>query len=93
MKQFLFYILVLLMLGGCSSQQSPVGSGQINEQPVIYPDYTGVTIPETIAPLNFAVRGVGKACAVFHTEGYLFSVYASDGTFSVSYTHLTLPTT
>lgn len=83
MKQFLFYILVLLMLGGCSSQQSPVASGQINEQPAIYPDYTGVTIPETIAPLNFAVRGVGKACAVFHTEGYSFSVYASDGTFSI----------
>lgn len=83
MKQFLFYILVLLMLGGCSSQQSPVASGQINEQPAIYPDYTGVTIPETIAPLNFAVRGVGKACAVFHTEGYLFSVYASDGTFLI----------
>ena len=83
MKQFLFYILVLLVLGGCSSQQPPVASGQINEQPAIYPDYTGVTIPETIAPLNFAVRGVGKACAVFHTEGYSFSVYASDGTFLI----------
>lgn len=83
MKQFLFYILVLLVLGGCSSQQPPVASGQINEQPAIYPDYAGVTIPETIAPLNFAVRGAGKACAVFHTEGYSFSVYASDGTFSI----------
>ena len=83
MKQFLFYILVLLVLGGCSSQQPPVASGQINEQPAIYPDYTGVTIPETIAPLNFAVRGVGKACAVFHTEGYSFSVYVSDGTFLI----------
>lgn len=83
MKQFLFYILVLLVLGGCSSQQPPVASGQINEQPTIYPDYAGVTIPETIAPLNFAIRGVGKACAVFHTEGYSFSVYASDGTFSI----------
>lgn len=83
MKQFLFYILVLLVLGGCSSQQPPVASGQINEQPAIYPDYAGVTIPETIAPLNFAVRGAEKACAVFHTEGYSFSVYASDGTFSI----------
>ena len=82
MKQLLFCIF-LLLLGGCSSNQPPAVSGQIDELPAIYPDYTGVTVPQSIAPLNFAVRTEGKTCAVFTTEGYTFTVYASDGAFSI----------
>lgn len=59
MKQLLFCIF-LLLLGGCSSNQPPAVSGQIDELPAIYPDYTGVTVPQSIAPLNFAVRTEGK---------------------------------
>ena len=55
MKQLLFCIF-LLLLGGCSSNQPPAASGQIDELPAIYPDYTGVTVPQSIAPLNFAVQ-------------------------------------
>jgi len=33
--------------------------------------------------LNFAVQTEGKACAVFTTEGYAFTVYASNGAFSI----------
>ena len=73
MKQLLFCIF-LLLLGGCSSNQPPAVSGQIDELPAIYPDYTGVTVPQSIAPLNFAVRTEGKTCAVFTTEGYTFTV-------------------
>jgi len=29
----------------------------VNETPAIFPDYVGVTIPSTIAPLNFTVNG------------------------------------
>ena len=82
MKQLFFYIF-LLLLGGCSSNQPPAVSGQIEKLPVIYPDYAGVTVPESIAPLNFSVRTDGKACAVFTAEGYTFAVYASDGAFSI----------
>lgn len=83
MKRFFFFILVLFVLGGCSAKRPPVVSEQINELPPIYPDYADATIPATIAPLNFSVRGTEKACAVFQAEGYAFSVYASDGTFSI----------
>ena len=69
MKQLLFCIF-LLLLEGCSSNQPPAVSGQIDELPAIYPDYIDVTIPQSIAPLNFAVQTEGKACAVFTTEGY-----------------------
>ena len=82
MKQLLFCIF-LLLLGGCSSNQPPAASGQIDELPAIYPDYTGVTVPQSIAPLNFAVQTDGKACAVFTNGGYTFAVYASGGAFSI----------
>lgn len=82
MKQ-LFFLLFLLLFGECSSNQVPVVSGQIDERPVLYPDYTDVTVPQTIAPLNFAVPTKGKACAVFTAEGYTFAVYASNGSFSI----------
>ena len=55
MKQLLFCIF-LLLLEGCSSNQPPAVSGQIDELPAIYPDYIDVTIPQSIAPLNFAVQ-------------------------------------
>ena len=55
MKQLLFCIF-LLLLEGCSSNQPPAVSGQIDELPAIYPDYIDVTIPPSIAPLNFAVQ-------------------------------------
>ncbi len=35
----------------------------VNEQPSIYPDYTDVTIPCNIAPLNFMVKGDVKCVA------------------------------
>ena len=82
MKQLLFCIF-LLLLEGCSSNQPPAVSGQIDDLPAIYPDYIDVTIPQSIAPLNFAVQTEGKACAVFTTEGYAFTVYASNGAFSI----------
>ena len=59
MKQLLFCIF-LLLLEGCSSNQPPAVSGQIDELPAIYPDYIDVTIPQSIAPLNFAVQTKGK---------------------------------
>ncbi|MBP3519012.1 MAG: PD40 domain-containing protein [Parabacteroides sp.] len=82
MKQAFFYIL-LLLLGGCSSNQVPVISGRIDELPALYPDYTDVTVPPSIAPLNFAVPTKGKACAIFTAEGYTWGVYASNGSFAI----------
>lgn len=83
MKQYLFYITILLMAWGCSSQQPPVASDQIDGFPEIYPDYIGVTIPATIAPLRFKLQTAAKACAVFKSEGSVFPVYAPDGDFSI----------
>ncbi len=53
---YLFYMAsVLLMLNSCST--IPENTIEIDKLPDIYPDYTNVTIPRNIAPLNFLVRG------------------------------------
>ena len=43
------------LLAACSSS-SPKDVTLVDEQPAIYPDYIGVTIPTGIAPLDFAMR-------------------------------------
>ena len=43
------------LLAACSSS-SPKDVIIVDEQPAIYPDYVGVTIPTGIAPLDFAMR-------------------------------------
>lgn len=46
---FAGYCFILGLHGKVVSPQ------QVDAYPSIYPDYTGVTIPATIAPMNFAV--------------------------------------
>lgn len=45
--------LVTLLVIGCHSL--PKNVRQARQQPTIYPDYTGVTVPTGIAPLNFSM--------------------------------------
>lgn len=55
MKRFFPIILSGLLLAGCSD--SPQNATKLDQQPKIYPDYIGVTIPAEIAPLNFNFLG------------------------------------
>lgn len=58
MRKFLLIGLIgLLGLAGC--RQEPADVVLMKQQPVIYPDYIGVTVPVDIAPLNFNVIGEG----------------------------------
>ena len=52
--------LALALLLSCSS--TPENVTVTNQLPSIYPDYTGVTIPEGIAPLNFNALDEGVGC-------------------------------
>ncbi|MBQ8153446.1 MAG: PD40 domain-containing protein [Prevotella sp.] len=53
----------LLGLVGC--RQEPTDAVLVKQQPAIYPDYIGVTIPAGIAPLNFnvIVEGIDRVDA------------------------------
>lgn len=42
---------------------------EIPRLPLIFPDYTGITIPPNIAPLNFKINEPGKAYEVRFTAG------------------------
>ena len=56
---FLFILVV-----SCSKHPSlPSSFTQVNEEPRIYPDYTDVTVPPNIAPLNFLVDSVDDVVA------------------------------
>ena len=83
MKRYLFYSILALLIWGCSSKQAPVASEQLERMPEIFPDYAGVTIPATIAPLNFKLKTEGEACAVFKSDSYEFPVYSQDGSFAI----------
>ncbi len=53
MKRILCFVTVMSMLAACSPrarQATPAG-----KLPDIWPDYVGVTVPETVAPLDFTL--------------------------------------
>lgn len=50
MKQFIIICFLIVTLNGCQKDGSPV---IVNSFPPIFPDYTEVTVPSNIAPLNF----------------------------------------
>ncbi len=57
-RKFLYIFLVLsVLLPGCS--RFPNTFEKSEEHPQIFPDYTDLTIPVNIAPLNFAIRDSG----------------------------------
>ena len=66
LKRLFFCSLFILILAACGKHPSlPSSFTQVNEQPCIYPDYVGVTIPPNIAPLNFLVDSVDDVVAEF----------------------------
>jgi WD40 repeat protein len=75
----LFFLMI--MQSACTSDQfdNPSSSGR---EPLIYPDYSGVTIPPNIAPLNFVIQEKGEAFRVIATSpnGATVTVESSDGT-------------
>ena len=62
MKKILSLYILLLLVCGCTTE-TVSDAKQENALPRIYPDYTGVTIPVNIAPLNFCMAD-GKALLV-----------------------------
>ena len=51
-KLILLYSISIALFTACGD--SVVSPEQIEKYPSIYPDYIGVTIPATIAPMNFS---------------------------------------
>lgn len=77
MKKVILYILTGWWLAACTS---PVTSPEmVDECPPIYPDYIGVTIPATIAPMNFScLDGEYERVDVTVTGGKSGEVHIND---------------
>ncbi len=79
---FIFSIVCILFVS-CSNDTSEYK--QTDRNALIYPDYSEITIPCNIAPLNFAVQeSADKYVAVYKSnEQEIFRVNSSDGIISV----------
>ncbi len=62
-------IMAVFLLAGCS--RSVKDAGEEERLPVIFPDYTAVTVPPNIAPLNFMIREEGSK--------YQVEIYSDNG--------------
>lgn len=65
-KAHLIYMVGLLLLCACGKKEA---KERADELPSIFPDYVGVTVPETIAPLNFMIEGAGHIRATVRSFG------------------------
>ena len=81
MKRLIIILIAAITFVGCT-QKLPT-AGPSNQQPAIYPDYAGVTIPQNIAPLNFKLDSAQKAIAHIQSSSYTFAVSATDGKFNI----------
>ncbi len=72
--RYIFLIFIAVLFVSCTGK--PQNAKPLNEYPDIFPDYTFVTIPSKIAPLNFEVKDDGKRFFVL-VEGESSSITAS----------------
>ena len=76
-------VLATLMIYGCSTWQEPATSA--DGTPSIFPDYTGVTIPCNIAPMNFMIEDAKQIQAEFSVDGTtLLQTIGKDGVIDIS---------
>jgi hypothetical protein len=75
------FILVLILCIGCSTPENETNAQSVGRPPSIQPDYSGIVIPPSIAPLNFFVKESGKEyfVRIRSKQGDPIEVYSSSG--------------
>lgn len=75
----MIFIIGLFLISGCVNDPEKIT--EINREPVIEPDYTGVTIPQNIAPMNFMIREDGKffSLVIKSSNGFEKKIRYKDG--------------
>ena len=81
MKQIYYTLLIgcLLLVIACTPQ--PENVTDTTEPAPIYPDYTDITLPYNIAPLNFLLRNEAEAVQVTLTSKNENWTFTSDNLF------------
>ena len=91
MKQLLAFLFIVITLAACSSK--PENPQKSDRTPTIVPDYTGVTIPAGIAPLNFYVdeEGVDRVDVIVKgAKGGQLHTYGDFADFDINEWHALL---
>lgn len=78
-----FLIAVILVPAGCGRQYPQGAATSVDSLPPIRPDYTSVTIPPGMAPLNFALCSGEKGEAVFVCDNDSVTVTTGTGIFAI----------
>lgn len=77
MKKLITYIILVVFV--CSACNRPSDIRKSNDLPPIYPDYTNITIPVNIAPLNFLLReNVTRTEILVQGERLSFTLYQDE---------------
>jgi len=78
-QYILVFVLGAFLTTGCNPHNGNLS--ETDREPVIEPDYSGVTIPQNIAPLNFKIEEEGKLfrLEVSSSNGYRISIKSRDG--------------
>lgn len=73
------------LLASCSSSPRPHDVVTIDALPAIWPDYVGVTIPASIAPLNFAMASDSAKCVdvTISANGKSLTANGSEANFDI----------
>jgi hypothetical protein len=82
-KQYILFVIAsgILFCTGCKTEISS-NIQKSDREPIIEPDYTGVTIPPNIAPMNFSIKEDGAffiAVATSGLSGYQIKIKSSNG--------------
>ena len=78
-KLIITAICAIALLASCTSPSVPDSYNETQRKPQIYPEYTDVTIPCNIAPMNFMVAENCEEAVAKFTYGNEEAVYG-DGT-------------
>ena len=81
-----FYLLNLsILLSAISCNQNIPAYEEINQNAVLNPDYSSVTIPPNIAPLNFRINETAEKYVVrfYNSDGIEFKVSSKDGSINI----------
>jgi len=77
-KNLIYLIILLFLLSGCGNK--PYGNIAVSElAPKLEPDYSDITIPPNIAPLNFIIKEKGNAYFVKFSSGNETEIDLSSG--------------
>ena len=87
MKKIMMWVcFACMLLTACSGGKAPDTNNRADTFPVIFPDYTEVTLPPNIAPLHFGLQdsNIADAWACFACGNTHFEVKMQHGTFAIS---------